>query len=73
MTMTGAGSGGLSEGTVDRAIRLLAVVLPIGLIVVGAFYWLDRHPQAGPSLNDRAVAYSGKFFRMSAAADSTAS
>jgi tetratricopeptide (TPR) repeat protein len=45
----------LSDHTIDRAIRAFAVILPIALIVFGAFYWLDRHPAAGPSLADRAV------------------
>jgi tetratricopeptide (TPR) repeat protein len=46
----------LSDHTIDRAIRTMAVVLPIVLIAFGAFYWIDRHPAAGPSLSDRAVA-----------------
>jgi tetratricopeptide (TPR) repeat protein len=44
-----------SDRTVDRAIRVLAILLPIGLLAFGAFYWLDRHPQAGPPLRDRQV------------------
>lgn len=46
----------LSDRTIDRAIRILAVALPIALIAFTAFYWLDRHPAAGPSLPDRTVA-----------------
>jgi tetratricopeptide (TPR) repeat protein len=45
----------LNDRTIDRAIRVLAIVLPVGLLVFGAFYWLDRHPAAGPSLRDREV------------------
>jgi len=50
------GSLTLSDHSIDRAIRIVAVILVIGLIAFAAFYWLDRHPAAGPSLQDRAVA-----------------
>jgi tetratricopeptide (TPR) repeat protein len=46
----------LSDRTLDKAVRILALAVPIGFLVFGAFYWLDRHPAAGPSLQDRAVA-----------------
>ena len=50
------GSPTLSDHSIDRAIRILAVILVIGLVAFAVFYWLDRHPAAGPSLQDRAVA-----------------
>jgi tetratricopeptide (TPR) repeat protein len=46
----------LSDRTIDRAIRVLAIALPVVIIVFGAFYWLDRHPAAAPSLHDQEVA-----------------
>ena len=46
----------LSDHSIERAIRIFAIALPIGLLAFMAFYWLDRHPAAGPSLQDRAVA-----------------
>lgn len=46
----------LSDRTLVRAIRIMAVALPIAVIAFVSFYWLDRHPAAGPSLQDRAVA-----------------
>ncbi len=46
----------LSDRAIDRAIRVLAVALVIGLVAFAAFYWLDRHPAAGPTLGDRQVA-----------------
>jgi tetratricopeptide (TPR) repeat protein len=45
----------LSGPNLDRLIKILAIVLVIGVPLVIGFYWLDRHPDAGPSLNDRAV------------------
>ncbi len=46
----------ISDRTLRRATLGVAVALVIGIPLVAAFYWLDRHPSAGPSLNDRAVA-----------------
>ena len=53
----------------DRALRRLtlgvALALVIGVPLVAAFYWLDRHPSSGPSLNDRAVAAAEEAVRTS--------
>jgi tetratricopeptide (TPR) repeat protein len=54
--MISMGMRRLSDRTVDRAIRILAILLPIAFVLFAAFYWLDRHPAAGPTLPERAVA-----------------
>lgn len=41
---------------VDRVVLGLALALLIGLPAFVAFYWFDRHPAAGPSMVDRAIA-----------------
>lgn len=46
----------LTDRQINRAIKGLAVALILGVPLVAGFYWLDRHPDSGPSLNDRAVA-----------------
>jgi tetratricopeptide (TPR) repeat protein len=46
----------LSDRTLNRATRILALVLIVGIPLIGIVYWLDRHPDAGPSLVDRTVA-----------------
>jgi tetratricopeptide (TPR) repeat protein len=54
--MTSMGLSRLSDRAVERAIRILIIALPLGLVLFAGFYWLDRHPAAGPSLADRTVA-----------------
>ena len=53
----------------DRTLRRLTVgvvfALVIGVPLVAAFYWLDRHPSSGPSLNDRAIAAAEEAVRTS--------
>lgn len=44
------------HGRADRLVLALALVLVIGTPAFVAFYWFDRHPAAGPSLNDRTIA-----------------
>lgn len=46
----------LTDRAIDRAIRYLAIGLPIVLVAFAAFYWLDRNPAAGPSLAQRNIA-----------------
>jgi tetratricopeptide (TPR) repeat protein len=53
----------ISDRTLDRAIRVLAIALPIGLLLVGGFYWFDRNPPAGPSLHDREVSQAEQAVR----------
>jgi tetratricopeptide (TPR) repeat protein len=55
----------LSGPDLDRLIKILAVVLVIGVPLVIGFYWLDRHPAAGPSLADRTVAAAEEAVRVS--------
>jgi len=44
----------------DRTLRRITIGAGLALLIaiplVAAFYWFDRHPSSGPSLNDRAVA-----------------
>jgi tetratricopeptide (TPR) repeat protein len=46
----------ISDRTLRRATRIAVVALVIGIPLVAGFYWLDRHPSAGPSLGDRTIA-----------------
>lgn len=41
---------------VDRVVLGLALVLVIGAPAFIAFYWIDRHPAAGPTMTDRTIA-----------------
>ena len=45
----------ISDRHLRLATRAVALALIIGIPLVAGFYWLDRHPAAGPSLEDRAV------------------
>ncbi|MBI3750169.1 MAG: tetratricopeptide repeat protein [Chloroflexi bacterium] len=55
----------LSDRTLRRLTIGVSAALVIGLLAVGAFYWFDRHPSSGPSLNDRAVAAAEEAVRTS--------
>lgn len=46
----------VSEATLDRLIRAGLVAVVIGIALVGAVYYLDRHPLTGPSLVERQTA-----------------
>ncbi len=46
----------MSDQTLRRATRAAAIALVIGIPLVAGFYWFDRHPAAGPSLDDRNIA-----------------
>ena len=63
--MTSMGIRRLSDRSVDRATRILAVALPLGFVLFAAFYWLDRHPAAGPTLPERGVAAAEEAVRNS--------
>ena len=47
--------GGLDDRNLNRAIRLMALVLLIGVPLIAAMYWMDRHVDPVPSLADRNV------------------
>ena len=55
----------LSDRTLRRLTIGVALALVAGLLLVAAFYWFDRHPSSGPSLNDRAVAAAEEAVRTS--------
>lgn len=55
----------MSDRSLRRATRIAAVALVIGIPLVVGFYWLDRHPSGGPSLNDRAVTAAEELVRQS--------
>jgi tetratricopeptide (TPR) repeat protein len=40
----------------DRLVLVFALILVIGVPAFAVFYWLDRHPDPGPSMAERAVA-----------------
>lgn len=46
---------GISDRTLERWTRVLAVLLLVGIPLMAAFYWIDRHPDPGPSLEARAI------------------
>lgn len=46
----------MSDQKLSRLTRRLAVLLVLGSVAFSAFYFLDRHPVAGPSLVDRQIA-----------------
>lgn len=47
---------GISDRALERWTRVLAVLLLVGIPLMAAFYWLDRHPDPGPSVEARAIA-----------------
>jgi tetratricopeptide (TPR) repeat protein len=55
----------ISDRTLRRATRIVVIALVLGVPLVAGFYWFDRHPSAGPSLNDRAVAAAEAAVRQS--------
>ena len=55
----------ISDRTLRRATRIAVVALVIGIPLVAGFYWLDRHPAAGPTLEQRNVAAAEDAVRQS--------
>jgi len=55
----------ISDRTLRRATRIAALALVVGIPLVAGFYWLDRHPAAGPTLNERNVAAAEEAVRKS--------
>jgi tetratricopeptide (TPR) repeat protein len=55
----------ISDRTLRRATRIVAVALVVGIPLIAGFYWFDRHPSAGPTMNDRAVAAAEEQVRKS--------
>jgi tetratricopeptide (TPR) repeat protein len=55
----------ISDRTVRRATIGAALALVIGIPLVAAFYWFDRHPAPGPSLADRNIAAAEDAVRQS--------
>jgi len=47
---------GPDDRTLNRAIRLMAIVLLIGVPTIAVLYWMDRHVDQVPALADRTVA-----------------
>jgi len=45
----------LPDQLLDRLVWVLALVLVIGVPAFAIFYWIDRHPDPGPSMAERAV------------------
>lgn len=46
---------GPDDRTLNRAIKVMALVLIIGVPAIAALYWMDRHVDAVPALADRNV------------------
>lgn len=55
----------MSDRTLRRATVSVALALLIGIPLVAAFYWLDRHPSAGPTLGERTIATAEEAVRNS--------
>ena len=56
MEMAGKRSAGGADKRLDRLIRIAALVLVVGAVVVGVAYFLDQRVDPGPTLADRQVA-----------------
>lgn len=46
---------GPDDRTLNRAIKVMALILLIGVPAIAALYWMDRHVEAVPALADRNV------------------
>jgi tetratricopeptide (TPR) repeat protein len=46
---------GPDDRTLNRAIKIMALVLVLGVPTIAALYWMDRHVDAPPALADRTV------------------
>ena len=53
----------MSDQKLDRIIRRLALVLVVGTVAFLGYYFLDRHPAAGPTLVDRQIAQAEEAVR----------
>lgn len=47
---------GPDDRTLNRAIKLMAIVLLVGVPLIAVLYWMDRHVDAVPAMADRTVA-----------------
>ena len=47
---------GPDDRTLNRVIKLMAIVLLVGVPLIAALYWMDRHVDPVPAMADRTVA-----------------